>query len=190
MRKSPAKYHRRSIRLPGYDYTHEGIYFVTICTQNRECLFGDIIDGKIKLNDTGHVVTETWKWLAIQYDYVELDEWVVMPNHIHAIIVITDRRGGSRTAPTAKRKPIGRLIGAFKTVSTKRINQMYGSPGAKLWQRNYYEHIIRNDNELHHIRQYIIDNPLRWELDQENPNAVTRQGNNISFPKPQRSGKY
>ena len=142
------------------------------------------------LNDAGLAVFETWQWLGTQYDYVELDRWIIMPNHVHGIIVIMGGcrggsrtaqgdsqtvRGGSRTAPTGKRKPIGRLVGAFKTVSTKRINQMDGTPGAKLWQRNYYEHIIRNDTELHRIREYITNNPARWESDRENPaSAGTR----------------
>ena len=115
---------------------------------------------------------DSWVWLSSQYGYVDLDEYVVMPNHMHGILVITDDgRGGSRTAPTtdAKRKSVGRLIGAFKTVSTKRINEIRKTPGAKLWQRNYYEHIIRNDDDLNRIRHYIADNPLRWDQDPENP---------------------
>ena len=102
-----------------------------------------------------------------------MDEWVVMPNHLHGIIVIVDAacRGGSRTAPTnlARHKPLGRLIGAFKTVSTKRINAIRDTPNLPVWQRNYYEHIIRDDEELNRIRQYIADNPMQWEMDSENP---------------------
>ncbi len=170
LRDTPQRHHRRSIRLRGYDYSQSGAYFVTVCTQNRKCLFGDIADGQMVLNDAGGIVAHTWRWLATQYDYVELDEWGIMPNHMHGIIVITDVcRGGSRTAPTGKRKPIGRLVGAFKTVSTNRINEMRGMPGGKLWQRNYYEHIIRNDDELNRIREYIANNPIRWEMDRENP---------------------
>ncbi|GAB4318728.1 MAG: transposase [Bacteroidales bacterium] len=177
---------RRSIRLRGYDYSRAGAYFITLCAQNREHVFGEIVDGKMILNDAGRVVAESWQWLANQYDYVDLDEWVIMPNHMHGIVLLIDDenggggsgrggsgRGSSRTAPTmpmAKRKPIGGLVGAFKTVSTKRINQMHGTPGVKIWQRNYYEHIIRNENELNRIRQYIINNPARWATDHENPN--------------------
>ena len=163
---------RRSIRLKGYDYSKAGAYFVTICTRNRQCLFGDIADGKMVLNDVGQMVCKAWEWLATQYDYVELYEWVIMPNHMHGIIVIADGRGGSRTAPTGNRKPVGRLVGAFKTVSTKRINRLHGTPGAKLWQRNYYERIIRNDAELNRIREYIAGNPRRWDMDRENPERV------------------
>ena len=115
--------------------------------------------------------------LEQQYPYVNLDEWVIMPNHLHGIIWIiqndsTDRRGGSRTAPTQPiqlSKPLGRLVGAFKTVSTKQTNIFQNTPAAPLWQRNYYEHIIRNDADLRRIRQYIRDNPLRWAIDRENP---------------------
>ncbi len=165
---------RRSIRLPGYDYSQPGAYFVTICVRDRRCVLGDIVDGKIHMNPLGRTVDETWRWLARRYTHLDLDQWVVMPNHLHGIIILTnDCRGGSRTAPTMiKRKPLGQLIGAFKTVSTKRINKMRGTPGARMWQRNYYEHIIRNDDELDQIRQYIIDNPSRWALDRENPDRA------------------
>lgn len=183
MRYDPNKHHRRSIRLKGYDYTRAGVYFVTIVTQNRACLFGHIVAGEVRLNAFGQVVAETWQWLATQYDYVELDEWVVMPNHLHGIVVITDTGdggGGSRTAPTViastapmvKRKPLGRLIGAFKTVSTKRINEYRGTSGVVVWQRNYYEHIIRDERSLNRVREYIAANPLRWHLDRENVHAA------------------
>ncbi|MEZ5540029.1 MAG: transposase [Pseudomonadales bacterium] len=97
---NPDIHHRRSVRLRGYDYAQAGAYFVTICTQNRECLFGEIVDGMMVLNDAGRMVKHSWQWLASQYDYVGLDAWVVMPNHLHGIIVIADGdgRGGSRTA--------------------------------------------------------------------------------------------
>jgi putative transposase len=98
----PNKHHRRSIRLRGHDYSSSGIYFITICTHHREQIFGAIADGAMQLNEFGQIVANHWQWLAIQYPYVELDEWVVMPNHLHGILVLTDtpRRGGSRTAPT------------------------------------------------------------------------------------------
>ncbi|MGK5090421.1 transposase [Deltaproteobacteria bacterium TL4] len=175
MKYDPAKHHRRSIRLKGYDYTQNGAYFVTICVQNRECLFGKIVDEAMRLNGAGQIVVDTWEWLASQYDHVDLDNWVVMPNHLHGIIVLTDDgdngddgRGGSRTAPTnhpKKRKPLGRLIGAFKTVSTKHINAWRQTPGNQLWQRNYYEHIIRNEASLNQIQEYILNNPRVWTED-------------------------
>jgi len=174
---------RRSIRLRDYDYSQPGVYFITICTLHRGYPFGEIVDGKMVLNEMGDIAAESWQWLERQYEYVVLDEWVIMPNHLHGIIVITDCRGGSRTAPTRNvrtrldqpnRKPLGRLIGAFKTVSTKRINEMHNTPGAKLWQRNYYEHIIRSDDEMNRIRRYISHNPAKWEFDRENPSVRSR----------------
>ena len=165
----PQKHRRRSIRLKGYDYSQAGAYFVTICTQNRESLLGEIVGGEMILNAYGRVVAVCWVWLAKQYPYVELDEWVMMPNHAHGIVILSGGRGGSRTAPT---KSLGRLVGAFKTVSTKRINQMRHTPGAAVWQRNYYEHIIRNEDELNRLRQYILDNPVQWEMDENNPNRL------------------
>ncbi len=179
MRKfDPALYHRRSVRLPGYDYARPGAYFVTICACGRECLFGEALDGRVVLNDAGRIAAEAWTWLEERYGHVRLDKWIVMPNHMHGIIMIIDpvhRRGGSRTAPknAAGRKPLGRLIGAYKTVSTKRINEARGTPGVRVWQRNYYEHVIRDDDELVRIREYIVNNPARWDLDRENPKNVT-----------------
>jgi putative transposase len=120
----PGKHHWRSIRLRGYDYTRPGAYFVTLVARQRECLFGEIIDGEMNLNACGTIVADTWNWLEVQYPYVESGHWVVMPNHFHGILIIHEdahRRGGSQSAPTGKtrRKPLGRLIGAFMTVSTK-----------------------------------------------------------------------
>ena len=157
-------HHRRSIRLPNYDYSQAGAYFVTIVCKDHALLLED---------PALHAfVEDAWLWLARQYAYVHIDEYAIMPNHLHGILVIRDaRRGGSRTALTdaAKRKPLGRLIGAFKTVSTKRINTMRGTRQAQIWQRNYYERVIRDEDELNRVRKYIKENPLRWEDDPENP---------------------
>ncbi len=166
------KLNRRSIRLKGYDYSQAGAYFITICTQNRECLLGKIIHDKMVLNKFGQIAVDTWRWLEKQYDHVVLDQWVVMPNHLHGIILIHGR-DDSRIVPThtgsmKKRKPIGRLVGAFKTVSTKQINIIRNTAGEKFWQRNYYERIVRNDNDLNRIRQYIVENPMKWAIDREN----------------------
>jgi REP element-mobilizing transposase RayT len=187
MKYDPAVHHRRSIRLQGYDYSQAGAYFVTICTQNRQCLFGEIVAGEMRLNDAGLIIADSWEWLSRQYGYLGLDEWIVMPNHIHGIIVIADGcRGGSRTAPITRTndgkggsrtaptvKPVGRLIGAFKTVSTKQINEMRQTPGVQLWQRNYWEHIVRNESELNRIREYINKNPAKWNLDKLHPVTST-----------------
>ena len=151
---------------------------MSICVDRRQCLFGDVVDGQMVLNQYGMVVADTYQWLCDRYPYLYTDEWIVMPNHFHAIMVITDksRRGGSRTAPTtnAKRKPLGRLIGAFKTVSTKKINILRDAPRTKLWQRNYYEHIIRNQNAIDKIRHYIVNNPISWSIDQLHPDNPSK----------------
>jgi len=183
----PDKHHRRSIRLPGYDYSRSGAYFVTICAQDRACLFGDIADGVMRLNDAGRVVADSWQWLESQYDYVELDEFVIMPNHVHGVIVIVgaglprpyiasgaETKTGAETAPL--RATLGRMVAYFKYQSTKHINIMRGTPGMQVWQRNYYEHIIRNDDSLNRIREYIVNNPLQWALDRENP-CIGGRGN-------------
>src|SRR5665647_1678369 len=116
--------YRRSLRLSGYDYSQAGAYFITICVNKRQGLFGTIVHNQMQLNHYGKIADTSWQWLSQAYDYVESDEWVIMPNHLHGIISISANcRGGSRTAPTgeSKMKPLGRLIGAFKTISTKQI---------------------------------------------------------------------
>ena len=160
---------RRSIRLKEYDYTQTGGYFVTICTENRKSIFGEIINGSVQLNKSGSIIAATWPWLSDQYPYVKLDVWVIMPNHFHGIVFLfNDPMGGSRTAPT-KTKSLGRLIGVFKTVSTKRINEIHRNPAQPVWQRNYYEHVIRNETDLEEIREYIQNNPLKWLEDENHP---------------------
>ncbi|MBD2070383.1 transposase [Leptolyngbya sp. FACHB-671] len=173
------RHHRQSIRLKGYDYSLTGAYFITLCTHQRECLFGEIVDGEMRLNELGQVVADVYLWLATQYSYVHLDAWIVMPNHLHGILVLTGdpRRGVSRNAPTedaTKRKSLGRLIGAFKTVFTKRINLIQSTSGSLVWQRNYYEHIVRNEKSLHDIRQYIHHNPISWQQDQLHPDHPSK----------------
>ena len=172
---NPDRHQRRSVRLKGYDYSQSGDYFVTVVTLNRLPVLGEIVDGEMLLNSTGQSVADAWEWLANRYPHIELDEFVVMPNHLHGIIVISnDVKGGSRTAPTA-RKPLGRLVAAFKTVSTKQVNIAHGTPGQPLWQRNFYEHVIRNEEELDRIREYIATNPMKWETDAENPNFAIKR---------------
>ncbi|MCF7917020.1 MAG: transposase [Candidatus Omnitrophica bacterium] len=176
---------RKSIRLMGYDYAQEGAYYVTICVGKRTCrggsraalikpnhnVFGHIENGKMILNDIGKIIHDSWLWLANQYNYIDLDEFIVMPNHLHGIVFLTgvighgQGQGASRGAPTTLRKPLGQLIGAFKTVSTKQINIIRNIPGNRLWQRNFYEHIIRNESDLNRIREYIINNPANWKKD-------------------------
>jgi REP element-mobilizing transposase RayT len=187
---NPDIHHRRSIRLKGCDYSRPGAYFITICTQNRECLFGKVAAGKMRLNALGRIVWEEWFRTAEIRPYVRLNEYefVVMPNHVHGIIWSEDPPAnyadtvGSRRrrAPTMVeqfgkpvRGSIPTIVRAFKSAVTKRINQMRNTPGAPVWQRNYYEHIVRDENELNRIREYINNNPLNWAMDQDNPNVRT-----------------
>jgi REP element-mobilizing transposase RayT len=118
-------------------------------------------------------VKRSWSWLAEHYDYVDIDEFVVMPNHIHGILILNGTgRGGSRTAPTTRPKPLGQLVGAFKTVSTKQINKNCRTPDAVFWQRNYYEHIVRTETSLNRVREYVYENALKWDIDRENPTRI------------------
>ena len=131
------------------------------------------------LSDAGKIVCDRWLWLPTQYPHVELDEFVVMPNHLHGVIWLTSPLAGtgdSRIAPTKVKdqKPLGQIVGAFKTVSAKQVNLAVGTPGRPLWQRNYHDHIIRSEPELNRIREYIRNNPLQWELDEENPSWLRR----------------
>lgn len=167
---------RRSIRLPGYDYTQAGAYFVTLCTHNRQCLFGDIVDGTMRLNELGKIVADQWLQTAVIRRGIILDAWVVMPNHFHGIVMITEadvglRRGTARRAPTAEHfsMPVAgslpTIVRSFKSAATKYINQWRQTPGAPVWQRNYWEHVVRNETDLHEIRQYIVNNPRLWTAD-------------------------
>ncbi|GMT42253.1 MAG: hypothetical protein IEMM0002_0664 [bacterium] len=182
---------QRSIRIKRYDYSRAGAYFVTICTQNRECLFGDVVDGEMVLNDAGRIVDDEWEKSADIRDEIELDEFVIMPNHFHGVVCIhDDGRGTARRArgSTARRAPTGERFGkpvpgslptiirSFKSAVTKRINEMHRAPGVTLWQRGFYEHVIRNERELTRVRQYITDNTAKWELDRENPDRIQREG--------------
>lgn len=170
MHYDPDKHHRRSIRLKDYDYSHEGAYFVTICTHKRECLFGDVCDGAMALNTLGQFVADTWQRLATFHPHLEVSTFIVMPNHLHGILVLHKTE--------SQQKPIGQIIGPFKSFSTKTINQRRDTPGAAVWQRNYYERIIRNEAMLNAISLYIAENPSKWSEDNENPNRHNDRQNN------------
>ena len=178
---NPDIHHRRSIRLHSYDYSQAGAYFITLCTQKRECLFGDVVGDAMRLNDVGHRVQNVWDALPQHYSRVELDSFVVMPNHIHGIVVLNDA-GAQFIAPNnddgaMNRAPtIGEIIRAFKARCTHSVNQLRGTKGLSIWQRNYYEHIIRNESSLKEIREYIANNPAQWANDRENPGVVANQG--------------
>ena len=175
MTYDPGKHHRRSIRLRGYDYSQAGAYFITVCTQNRGCLFGEIADDEMRLNDAGRIVEQCWSEIPAHFPHVELDTFIVMPNHIHGVLVIIDDVGAKNFSPLPlnKRMPrgtsktIGSVVRGFKIGVAKWFRQ--NTDIYTVWQRNYYEHIIRNDESLNRIREYIVNNPLQWELDRENP---------------------
>ena len=202
----PEQHHRRSIRLPGYDYAEPGACFVTICTKDRLCLFGEVVAGEMRLNAAGHIAHQCWSDIPNHFPHVQLDAFIVMPNHVHGILVIAHhaapddvgaRHVGARHAvplqppavtppPTASRNPaveqfgkpvhgsIPTIVRSFKSAATRHINILRGTPGAPVWQRNYYEHIIRTEDALRRIRQYIVTNPMRWHLDRENPDRTGR----------------
>jgi REP element-mobilizing transposase RayT len=193
MRSHPERHHRRSIRLKGYDYRQAGAYFVTICTQDRAFLFGQVVHDEMQLNDAGKMVYDAWNDLPAFYPGVQTDAFIVMPNHIHGIIILVgaDPRvcpnAGPRACPDSGPRacpgqPQGGaptlglpdVVHRFKTMTTKRyadgVRRLGWEPfRGRLWQRNYYEHIIRNEKSLNHIREYILTNPMRWELDRKNP---------------------
>ncbi len=213
MKYNPDIHHRRSIRLKGYDYSRAGLFFITICTQNRDCVFGEIENGEMVLNDAGRMAKKWWNELNHKYPNIELHEQVAMPNHFHGIIQIkspvtapvgadlrvcpetetpdvwpAETRQSSQTgqsqriAPTDMTKsgehasvehigsPLHRMIQWFKTMTTNEYirgvkNKNWKRFDKKLWQRNYYEHIIRDEKSYYQISEYIQTNPLKWQDD-------------------------
>ena len=170
--------------MKGYDYAQPGVYFVTICVQGRENLFGTVIGGEMQLNGGGQMVGSWWRRLPDKFPTITIDEFAVMPNHIHGVIIIVEpddtvganprvrpESGQGQThgsAPT-----LGKIMQWFKTMTTNAYIRGVKQDGwkpflGKLWQRNYYERIVRNERELNAVRQYIQDNPVRWTGDQEN----------------------
>ena len=149
---------RRSIRLPGFDYSQAGAFFVTICANNKDCLFGQIADFRMQPNAIGIMVTECWNDLAEHYAFISLDTWAVMPNHLHGIIWF----GNDNPA----KKSLSGIVAAFKATSTSQARKAFGS-SLKLWQRGFFEHIIRDECGLFRIREYINANPVNWALDAE-----------------------
>ncbi len=202
----PRVHHRRSIRLRGYDYAQPGLYCVTIVVQGRRTIFGEIVEGAMRANDVGRIVEEVWGELPAHFACADTDAFVLMPNHVHAIVVIcepderSNRVGaglavgggeGGETPPSLRaaalavgaseggetpplpvffgRPTLGQVVAYFKYRSAKRINALRGTPGEPLWQRNYYEHVVRDERDLQRLRRYIEENPVRWDLDDENP---------------------
>lgn len=197
---NPDIHHRRSIRLREYDYSSVGAYFVTVCANGRECLFGECDDGDMRVNDAGRMVVEIWNSLLERFPNVALDEYMIMPNHFHGIIVLEDaneRRGEPCVRPVLddpiengcragdhNDRPCGthvgsvsRIVQAFKSLTTVKYvrgvnDRNWSQFSGRLWQRNFYERIIRDEKEMSSIREYIRFNPSKWTLDKENPHVV------------------
>jgi len=169
------KYHRGSIRLPEHDYSSPGVYFITMCLQDRECLLGEIVSGAMRLSENGMIVDKYWQAIPDRFPGAQLDDYVIMPNHVHGIIIIGDNNntvGAIHELPLRMRRRtmvLPRVIGYFKMNTAKQINQMRRMPGRAVWQRNYYEHVVRNGRALSKIREYIRRNHLNWSSDVENP---------------------
>ena len=172
---------RRSLRLRGYDYSQPGAYFITICVEQQKCLFGEIIKGKMQLNVTGEIVAEWWNCIPQHFPSVKTEDFVIMPNHIHGIISwnIDVGTGSPRPQNTLivgtvshrhKDSPsLGTIVGYFKYQSTKYINELDNTPGRRIWQSRYHDHVIRDDIDFGRLREYIQNNPKQWELDQLHP---------------------
>lgn len=193
MAYNPNIHHRRSIRLKGYDYAQAGVYFITLCTHNREHLFGEVTGGEMKLSSLGEIAYHEWLKTPEIRPNVVLDVFVIMPNHMHGILLITGSPGELHSPPSqplptqpyflpdipavdnadkgvcdtpqlkSPSRTIGAILRGYKSAVTKQINLLRGN--GQVWQRNYYEHIIRDERAYHNIAEYIINNPLKWEAD-------------------------
>jgi putative transposase len=178
----PDCHRRRSIRLRDYDYAQAGAYFVTVCTHDRACLLGDIIDGTMRLSAYGEIVDHGWQRTPSLRSQVDLDVYVIMPNHFHAIFVITDvspdsvgaycntplQKPAPPPSPPKLRSPsqtVGAIVRGFKAATTKQVNILRETPGVPFWQRNYWEHVIRDEADLARLRDYIVGNPGKWAED-------------------------
>ncbi|OQA16740.1 MAG: hypothetical protein BWY63_02644 [Chloroflexi bacterium ADurb.Bin360] len=196
----PEIHHRRSIRLPGYDYSQAGAYFVTLCTQGRTPLFGGIVDGTMRLNEVGTMVQSVWQSMPDRFPSVIIDVYVIMPNHFHAIVIIDETVGATlvvaqadvATSEGAEPGPaladvaqngsgttpgLGNIVGAFKSITTVEYISGVRTLGwqpfeRRIWQRNYWEHIIRNEESYARIADYIVNNPANWKTDQLYPDAT------------------
>jgi putative transposase len=145
--------------------------------RDLECVLGAVVDRIVALNGVGSIVEATWYDLPNHYPHVELDEFIIMHNHVHGIIVLTEEsisvgETGLKSAPTGKRHGLTEIVRGFKTFSARRINEMRYTVGVPFWQRGYYEHVIRNDRSLDRIREYILNNPYNWDTDEDNPNRI------------------
>ncbi len=178
----PYRHHRKSIRLRRYDYRQAGVYFITICTYERQCLFGEIANGAMCSNVYGRIVSEEWGGLSVHFPNLTTDISVLMPNHFHGILTIETPEdatclGTASRAPTEAVAPqrqfgcpvsgsIPTVVGAFKAGVTRRINEERQTPGGVVWQRGFYDRIVRSETMLNAIRVYIINNPSNWTEDE------------------------
>jgi putative transposase len=190
IQKQPQFHHRRSVRLSGFDYSQEGGYFITIVTHDREPLFGEIVNGEMKLSKLGEIAREEWVVTATIRDNVELGEWVIMPDHLHGILFLFAHntlgvsrsshtrtvcvRGAESTVPTQKESfgmpvsgSIPTIIRSYKAVVTKRINALRDTPLKKVWQRGFFDHVLADDRDYDALTEYILSNPERWGLDKD-----------------------
>jgi putative transposase len=176
MKKTPMKPERKSTRLQGYDYSLPGAYFTTIVTYKRQHLFGNVTDGQFYINQFGRIVEHCWLDLPLHYHRVELGAYVIMPNHFHGIVVIQEgvdnfSKGGSQTRPytseeIALQYGLPEIVRAFKSFSARKINNLRKTTGVPVWQRSFYDRIIRNERELQKISEYIQSNPQNWQEDE------------------------
>lgn len=178
-----SEHRRRSTRLRDYDYTTAGAYFLTLVTHERAALFGRVIDGEMHLSPLGYLVEREWLRSETLRHEIELGEFVVMPNHLHGVVLLRDDVSGAALSQspshTGLRRPsrsVSSFVAGFKATTTRLINETRSSPGHKVWQRNYHDRVIRNEREYDAIRAYIVDNPLNWAEDPENPRDLATPG--------------
>jgi putative transposase len=162
MKFNPEKHHRKSTRLKNYDYSSSGVYFMTICVFQRECIFGEIANGEMILSSAGERVLEVWEGLPLRFPTVELDAFVIMPNHVHGVICLTV--DGSEAVS------ISTVLRVFKSLSARAINQDLGRAERPAWQKRFWDRVVRDEAELERVRTYILNNPQSWAEDAENPN--------------------
>ncbi len=177
MAPTSAQPQRRSTRLQGYDYASSGYYFVTLCTEGRRCVFGDVEDDTMVFTELGRIADEEWLASAGLRREVELDEYVVMPNHLHGLVLFKPQvpRPEGEPTTTGRQRPkrsLGSFMAGYKATVTGRVNRLRSTPGERLWQRNYWDHVVRSERALDAIRRYIDKNPARWSLDRYHPNPL------------------
>jgi putative transposase len=171
-------HYRKHIRLRGLDYREHYAYFVTICMRDRQCVLGKINDGLMQPSQRGLIVERCWADIPNHHSFVELDAFIVMPNHLHGILCFVGDVAATPASPLPHRahgpapQSLGSVVGSFKSAVTRSINRIVPGAATKLWQQNYYEHVIRNDCAHDAVRQYILENPQRWDADEENPSGV------------------